>query len=158
MRLPWTRKAETITLTGAAFLEDVFQADLNDELERRGVSMRVVGLCPQYDGDNYIGAHLLHSQGTIRLPWATAEIQASYQARQEWAREAASAIIDQDVKSETFTCYYPDGRVETVAGPRPEHGVAYTRGIYAPPVYPSPANVWVGGQKVRTIMTWLAAR
>ena len=59
---------------------------------------------------------------------------------------------------ETYTYYYPDGKVETVKGGRLDgRGKAWVLGDYKPPVYPSPLNVRVGdaGIKVWMVINWL---
>ena len=66
-------------------------------------------------------------------------------------------MVKQAVR-ETFTYYYPDGRVEIVPdAPLDGHGKAWVDGSYEPPVYPSPLNVRVGkaGIKVWMVINWL---
>ena len=59
---------------------------------------------------------------------------------------------------QTYTYYYPDGKVEIVKdAPLAGRGKAWVLGAYKPPDYPSPLNVRVGdaGIKVWMVINWL---
>jgi uncharacterized protein (DUF433 family) len=66
-------------------------------------------------------------------------------------------VVKQAVR-QTYTYYYPDGKVEIVKdAPLAGRGKAWVLGAYNPPVYPSPLNVRVGdaGIKVWMVISWL---
>ena len=85
-------------------------------------------------------------------------LSAKRASRSKLGKGARTGTVVKQAVRQTYTYYYPDGRVEIVEdAPLSGRGKAWVLGSYQHPVYPSPLNVRVGdgGIKVWMVIQWL---